>query len=490
MKSEGCRIAMLFNSFEFIFMFVPIVFTMWCLLKRLRQAKMAILSLLFASLLFYTYWNPPFVILLMASIGGNFVLQRTIYSYMQKGILFRHTSRYVMYAGVVLNLLFIAYFKYKNFILYNVDILLGQEASYHTLFLPLGISFFTFQQIACLVDTYKGKIGKTSFVDYTLFVSFFPQLIAGPIVKYEELMPQIREASKKRSVDWNNVCLGLAVFACGLFKKIAIADYLSPVSMMLFDSHVSPTFYDSLLGTLAYTMQLYFDFSGYSDMALGLGFIFGVALPQNFNSPYQSLSIIDFWRRWHMTLSSFLKDYVYIPLGGNGGGRYRRYRNLLLTMLVGGLWHGAGWNYVLWGGLHGAYLMINHMFRSWTKGTIPIPRFLCWIMTFSVVSFAWIFFRSPSMTRAAEVIRGLMHADVIDFTLSAVTLAGDDLYKFIAALCASIILAVFAPNAYKFFSKVSAGRYYIAAVSGACFAASLWLMTYTEKVREFLYFQF
>lgn len=159
-------------------------------------------------------------------------------------------------------------------------------------------------------------------------------------------------------------------------------------------------------------------------------------------------------------------------------------------MLVGGLWHGAGWNYVLWGGLHGAYLMINHMFRSWTKGTIPIPRFLCWIMTFSVVSFAWIFFRSPSMTRAAEVIRGLMHADVIDFTLSAVTLAGDDLYKFIAALCASIILAVFAPNAYKFFSKVSAGRYYIAAVSGACFAASLWLMTYTEKVREFLYFQF
>ena len=481
---------MLFNSFEFIFLFAPCTFLLWALLRRYRLSSIAVLVLLFTSLFFYAYWNPPFILLLLGSVIVNYVFQRVIYSCMQKGGPSRHTAKYVMYFGAILNLLFIAYFKYKNFILYNVDTLLGREASYPALFLPLGISFFTFQQIACLVDTYKGKIGKTSFVDYTLFVSFFPQLIAGPIVKYEELMPQIRKVSEEHFINWDNVCLGLAIFACGLFKKIAIADYLSPVSMMLFDSDISPTFYDSLLGTLAYTMQLYFDFSGYSDMALGLGFIFGVTLPQNFNSPYQSLSIIDFWRRWHMTLSGFLKDYVYIPLGGNGGGRPEKYRNLLFTMLIGGLWHGAGWNYVLWGGLHGVYLIVNHTFRAWTKGAVVMPRFISWGMTFSAVSFAWILFRSPSIDRAIDVINGLARVNVKDFGLSAITLAGAELHKFITALCASIILAVFAPNAYKFFSKVSASRYYIAAVSGACFAASLWLMTYTEKVREFLYFQF
>lgn len=482
---------MLFNSFEFIFLFAPCTFVMWCLLRRFRLSFAATFVLLLASLFFYAYWNPPFILLLLGSVIVNYVFQRVVYSYTRKGGSSRHTAKHVMYAGVVLNLLFIAYFKYKNFILYNVDTLLGRDASYPALFLPLGISFFTFQQIACLVDTYKGKIGRTSLVDYALFVSFFPQLIAGPIVKYEELIPQLREISKERSVNWDNVCLGLAVFACGLFKKIAIADYLSPVSMMLFDSDVLPTVYDSLLGTLAYTMQLYFDFSGYSDMALGLGFIFGVTLPQNFNSPYQSLSIIDFWRRWHITLSGFLKDYVYIPLGGNGGVELSgKYRNLLLTMLIGGLWHGAGWNYVLWGGLHGVYLVVNHTFRAWAKGAVAIPRFICWIMTFSAVSFAWIFFRSPSMDRAIDVIAGLANITFTQINFHAIMLSRAELYKFTAALFASILLAAFAPNAYKLFSKIKADKYYVAAIGGACFAASLWLMTYTEKVREFLYFQF
>ena len=242
---------MLFNSFEFIFLFAPCTFVLWLLMLRFRLSSAAVVVLLLASLFFYAYWNPPFILLLLGSVIVNYIFQRMIYSYTQKGGSFQQTAKYVMYAGVVLNLLFIAYFKYKNFILYNVDTLLGRDASYPALFLPLGISFFTFQQIACLVDTYKGKIGRTSLVDYALFVSFFPQLIAGPIVKYEELIPQLREISKERSVNWDNVCLGLAVFACGLFKKIAIADYLSPVSMMLFDSDVLPTVYDSLLGTFA-----------------------------------------------------------------------------------------------------------------------------------------------------------------------------------------------------------------------------------------------
>lgn len=481
---------MLFNSFEFIFLFAPCAFVLWALLRRFRLSSAAVFVLLLASLFFYAYWNPPFILLLSGSVIVNYVFQRVIYSCMRNGGSSRHTAKYIMHAGVMLNLLFIAYFKYKNFILYNVDMLLGRDASYPALFLPLGISFFTFQQIACLVDTYKGKIGRATLTDYALFVSFFPQLIAGPIVKYEELIPQLRDVSKERFVNLENVCLGLVIFTCGLFKKIAIADYFSPVSVMLFDSTAAPTFYDSMLGSLAYTMQLYFDFSGYSDMALGLGFIFGVTLPQNFNSPYQSLSIIDFWRRWHMTLSGFLKDYVYIPLGGNRVGLSGKHRNLLLTMLIGGLWHGAGWNYVLWGGLHGVYLVVNHTFRARTKGTVTIPRFICWIVTFSAVSFAWILFRSPSMDRAIDVIAGLINITFTQINFHAITLSGSELYKFAAALFASILLAAFAPNAYKLFSKIKADKYYVAAIGGACFAASLWLMTYTEKVREFLYFQF
>ena len=200
-----------------------------------------------------------------------------------------------------------------------MDFIFGRVNTYQSIFLPLGISFFTFQQIACLIDSYKRKLGEIKFCEYALFVSFFPQLIAGPIVKYEELIPQIQKTAKDNSINLDTICLGLSLFAFGLFKKITIADYFSPISIMLFDSTSLPTFYDAILGTLAYTIQIYFDFSGYSDMALGLGFLFGVALPQNFNSPYQSLSIIDFWRRWHITLSNFLKDYIYIPLGGNRG---------------------------------------------------------------------------------------------------------------------------------------------------------------------------
>ena len=480
---------MLFNSFEFIFLFAPCTFMFWIFLRTYCfLSNSAVIVLLLASLLFYAYWNPPFIFLLLASVFVNYVLQRCIYRYNKDQL--QAMSKVILYIGVSVNILFIAYFKYKNFILYNVDVLLGRETVYSALFLPLGISFFTFQQIACLVDTYKGKIGKTSLVDYALFVSFFPQLIAGPIVKYEELIPQIRTVSKDRYVNWDNIRLGLVVFACGLCKKIAIADYLSPVSVMLFDSKLPPTFYDSVLGTLAYTMQLYFDFSGYSDMALGLGFIFGVTLPQNFASPYQSLSIIDFWRRWHMTLSGFLKDYVYIPLGGNQGGQMKKYINLLLTMLIGGLWHGAGWNYVLWGGLHGIYLVINHVFRCWSKGRIIMPRFIGWVMTFSAVSFAWIFFRAPSIDRAVDVIDGLASFELMNLSLNAVTLIGKDLYKFMAALAASIMLAFFVPNVYTFLSKIKLDKYYVAAAGGAFFAVSLWLMTYTEKVREFLYFQF
>ena len=311
---------MLFNSFAFIFAFAPIAFALWALLRRFGLARAAVAALAAASFFFYAWWSAPHLLLLVASIAANFALHRAIIHY--KGRNLQKGARTAAVAGVIFDVALIGCFKYRNFFLSSIAALLGRQASYGELFLPLGISFFTFQQIACLVDTYKGKIEKIGALDYALFVSFFPQLIAGPIVKCEDIVPKIRAASKERRIKADDVCLGLCVFACGLFKKVAIADHFAPAAAALFDGNAPLTFYDAAFGTLAYTLQLYFDFSGYSDMALGLGFLFGIPLPQNFNSPYKSASIIEFWRRWHMTLSGFLREYVYIPLGGNkrGGG--------------------------------------------------------------------------------------------------------------------------------------------------------------------------
>ena len=309
---------MLFNSFVFIFAFAPVTFALWAALRRFGFARAAVAALLAASFFFYAWWSPRHLLLLIASIAINFALHRAIIYLIEENR--RALAKAASAAGVVFDIALIGYFKYKNFFLSNINLLLGREGLNLELFLPLGISFFTFQQIACLVDTYKGKIARISALDYALFVAFFPQLIAGPIVKCEDLVPKIRAASKERKINADGVCLGLCVFACGLFKKIVIADHFAPAAAALFDTAVAPTFYDAAFGALAYTLQLYFDFSGYSDMALGLGFLFGIPLPQNFNSPYKSTSIIEFWRRWHITLSHLLRDYVYIPLGGNKGG--------------------------------------------------------------------------------------------------------------------------------------------------------------------------
>lgn len=477
---------MLFNSFEFIFVFLPVVFFIWLFLRNNNFYILAILSLLLSSLVFYAYWNPSFVLFLLFTIIINFSIQKIIFS-LQK--LQRYKSaKIILMFGLIFNICLIGYFKYKNFFLYNIDLFLGRSVTNLPMFLPLGISFFTFQQIACLVDTYKGMLKKVRFYEYALFVSFFPQLIAGPIVKYEELLPQLQRATRCESIDFSMIRLGLSLFACGLFKKIVIADSFSPISVMLFDSNINPIFYDSLLGTLAYTMQIYYDFFGYSDMALGLGALFGITLPQNFNSPYKSLSIKEFWRSWHITLSNFLKHYIYIPLGGNKLSRSRRYVNLMLTMLIGGLWHGAGWNFIIWGGLHGTYLIINNIYRY--NKFIKIPDCICGILTFSAVSFTWIFFRSPNLHRSFEIINGLTIAPLYPFSLNAINLSNRELWNFIILLLISIFISIFTPNIYKIFSKKAYNRLSVACISGIALTISLWLMSYTEKVREFLYFQF
>ncbi|CAN5204089.1 MBOAT family protein [soil metagenome] len=392
---------MLFSSFTFVFNFLPAVLLAFAAARR-HSPRAGILVLLGASLFFYGAWRPIYLILFLASVGLNFSL----------GLLMADPRRRqrVGVIGVTINLAALCYFKYANFLLDNVSALTGTPLPFANIILPLGISFFTFQQIAYLVDVMRGAKVERDIVSYTLFVSFFPHLIAGPLVHHAEMIPQFKRGVSSRSAVL--AARGFAIFAAGLFKKVVIADNLAQFATPVFahlDGGGGVTASWAWLATLAYTLQIYFDFSGYSDMAVGLALMFGIRLPVNFRSPYKSLSIIEFWRRWHITLSRFLRDYLYIPLGGNRLGEARRYLNLLITMLLGGLWHGAGWTFLIWGGLHGIYLGINHLWRSAVgvgnpRGSI---RVVSWVATFAAVVFAWVFFRAATMGGAWRALKGL-----------------------------------------------------------------------------------
>ncbi|WP_460804552.1 MBOAT family O-acyltransferase [Microbulbifer agarilyticus] len=343
---------MLFNSIEFILVFLPIVFGGFFLLRQFDLFGFSLLWLSIASLFFYGWWNPTYLPLLIGSIAVNYILGRVIEISAYR--------RFVLIVGVSANLVAIGIYKYLGFFSDVIAQLTGSSTSIPALLLPLAISFFTFQQIAYLVDTYKTGKSEHDFSRYLLFVSFFPQLIAGPIVKHSEVSGQFNSLNT-RSICTSEISAGFLLFTIGLAKKVLIADQLAPYANPVFsaaDQGSDIAFLEAWGGLLAYTFQLYFDFSGYADMALGVAMALGIKLPRNFNSPYKATSIIDFWRRWHITLSHFLRDYLYIPLGGNRSGS--RNLNLLVTMLLGGLWHGAGWNFIIWGGLHGSYLVINH----------------------------------------------------------------------------------------------------------------------------------
>ncbi|HEY9298177.1 MAG TPA: MBOAT family O-acyltransferase, partial [Phormidium sp.] len=318
--------------------------------------------------------------------------------------------------GILANLLLLGYFKYIDFIIGNINFVAGTDIQPLNIALPLGISFFTFQQIAYLVDAYLGATKEYDLSKYFLFVTFFPQLIAGPIVHHRDIIPQLAEKPAK-PLNQQAIAIGLTVFVVGLFKKVVLADSIATFANLAFNAAsqgVPLTFSEAWIGSLAYTIQLYFDFSGYSDMAMGAAYMFGVSLPLNFYSPYKAISIVDFWRRWHITLSNFLRDYLYIPLGGNKKGEVRRYMNLLITMLLGGLWHGAGWSFVIWGGIHGFYLMINHGYRSLRKALghdlkkdSAILKGIGWAVTFLSVVIAWVFFRANSPATAISVLASM-----------------------------------------------------------------------------------
>jgi alginate O-acetyltransferase complex protein AlgI len=396
---------MLFSSYTFLFQFLPATALAFAAARR-HSPRAGIMVLVAASLFFYGAWRPVYLLLFAASVAVNFGLGLRMEDPLRR--------RRIGTFGIALNLAVLCYFKYTNFIFDSLNTLTGAPLPFVNIILPLGISFFTFQQIAYLVDVMRGARVERDIVSYTLFVSFFPHLIAGPLVHHAEMIPQFKRGRTGRSAVL--AARGLAIFVAGLFKKVVIADnlaqFVSPVFAHL-DAGGGVTTPWAWLATLAYTLQIYFDFSGYSDMAIGLALLFGIRLPVNFRSPYQAVSIIEFWRRWHITLSRFLRDYLYIPLGGNRLGENRRYLNLLVTMLLGGLWHGAGWNFLVWGGLHGSYLGINHLWRGWRGVKADPPKTgwatkgFGWAITFFAVVVAWVFFRARTASGAWQMLGGL-----------------------------------------------------------------------------------
>ena len=416
---------MLFHSYEFIFVFLPLTIILFFAIGGRGHHSLAISFLVGMSLFFYGWWNPVYLVLITGSILFNYFLGMTLNNN-EGGTYF--SIRGILIIGVIGNLALLGYFKYANFFVENLNILTGNSIHLEQIVLPLGISFFTFQQITFLIDAYKGETQENNFLHYCLFVTFFPQLIAGPIVHHKEMLPQF---AKKSFFKFNhsNFAIGITIFALGFFKKIVLADRVALYSTPVFEAAelgTVLTFFEAWMGALAYTFQIYFDFSGYSDMAIGITRMVGVKLPMNFYSPYKAKNIIEFWRRWHITLSRFMKDYLYLPLGGNRRGPWRRAVNLMVTMLLGGLWHGANWTFVAWGGLHGIYIVINHAWHSlnrtlsnyWTFQSGWLTRSLAQGITFLAIVVAWVFFRSESFTGAINMLSSMALLNGISLPVS------------------------------------------------------------------------
>lgn len=488
---------MLFNSVEFIFAFLPIVLAIYYFLNP-RLPRLSLWWLVAASLFFYSAWDFRFLPIFLLSVICNFIFSLLI-ERAENG------RKLVLALGIVFNLGLLGYFKYANFFVAQLSTLTGSRFEWVAVVLPIGISFFTFQQIAYLVDVARRQTTERSFVRYLLFNSFFPHLIAGPITHHAEMMPQFGRTRVDRA---NDLAVGLTFFTVGLAKKILIADSVSPYSSAVFAQAAAGgglSSADAWTAALCYTLQIYFDFSAYSDMAIGLARMLGIDFPINFASPYKAASISDFWRRWHISLSRFLRDYLYIPLGGSRVSARRRKANLFLTMLIGGAWHGAGWTFIVWGALHGIYLLINDTWRgSGAAQQLRAYRFwkyAAWSITIFFVIVAWVPFRAQNMEVACEVWLSMIGLD-------------DGVASTVADWKPTVLIllfggaAVLLPNIYEFLSytrtglaskgypatEISAGRrpawLFTQAHGIALGVAFTVLALKLSDVSEFIYFQF
>jgi alginate O-acetyltransferase complex protein AlgI len=408
---------MIFSSWPLLLVFLPVTLLGYFLLNRSRQLLLGKAWLVLASLFFYAFWNWIHLPLILSSIGLNFWLGRHLARSHGPGPMGntpawdRRRRRWLL-GGIALNLATLGYFKYTQFMADNLALLWGGPVTVQAVALPLAVSFFTFTQIVYLVDSYRGETGHYDLLNYALFVTFFPHLIAGPIVQHSQIMPQFESRWTVLPRE-SHLMKGLFLLSIGLFKKLVIADTFAVWANAGFDAQHALDFYAAWGASLSYTFQLYFDFSGYCDMAMGIALLFNIWLPINFNSPYRSLNIQEFWRRWHITLSHFLRDYVYIPLGGSREGAFRTHINLIVTFALGGLWHGASWMFVIWGLLHGSALVVH---RLWQSMGWKIPRWLAWSMTFLFVNLAWVFFRAKDGASARRIFSGMADVSTIGFT--------------------------------------------------------------------------
>ncbi|MCH2153799.1 MAG: MBOAT family protein [Phycisphaerales bacterium] len=501
---------MIFSSPEFIFAFVPVVFLVAFLVRKLvSNTAVLLIWLTMSSLFFYGFWKADYLPIIVVSILANWLLGRWILSAGDR-------NRVPLFIGIILNLLAIGYYKYFDFFVSNVNAVAGTEFSEMGLLLPLGISFFTFQQIAYLVDSSRGLVGRTSILEYAFFVSFFPQLIAGPIVHHRHILPAVRRG-ESFGFKSEEILKGLHAFGIGFVKKVVFADMFAVAASSVFDAADAGqtiSTHDAMLGAVSYTFQIYFDFSGYTDMAIGLGHMFGVKLPKNFDSPYKSLGIIEFWRRWHVTLSEFLRDYLYIPLGGNRKGMPRRYFNLITTMFLGGLWHGASWTFVVWGVAHGLLLMVNHTIRK----LVPRPdgrlalmffRLGSWLVTFAAINLTWVSFRATTWSGMWEMYRAIFGfggaPDSTGFAFDPREMSypipyhqhlpESVLFWPWLVVLVGLLICVMMPNTWQLTERyeIRRGRYRLLAnLATIClFALGSWFILYLQnRITEFIYFNF
>jgi len=509
---------MLFNSYAFILAFLPLTLFLFHGLRRAGFERSSILALTLMSLVFYGWWNAKYLLLLVPLIFANFAVAVCI---VPRNGRRPAGAKPLLIVGLVFNLAALGYFKYANFFVDNVNSLLGLDLFLEKIVLPIGLSFFIFQKIAFLVDAYNGKVERLNLLDYSLFVAFFPQLIAGPIIHHSEVMPQFRRTGP---VSAECFALGITIFTIGLAKKVLFADTAALYASPQFVAVAAGARLDLLAAwsaAFAYTAQLYFDFSGYSDMAIGSALLFGIRLPVNFNSPYKSANIIEFWRRWHITLSRFLRDYLYIPLGGNRKGRTRRYLNLLITMLLGGLWHGAGWTFAIWGALHGFYLAINRAWRTLaerlgfrSESSNGLGRMIGQATTFLAVVVAWVFFRSENVSSAIEMLKAMAGSNGITVPASLAGLVAGlpqsqgpvDSGMALLVSFFFLIIAWAAPNTQQWTAYVGPVGIYSSGDETETEKVDLWRLSpewavavgyligmtllFMTKVSEFIYFQF
>jgi D-alanyl-lipoteichoic acid acyltransferase DltB (MBOAT superfamily) len=488
---------MLFNSYEFIFLFLPLTLVVYFLLNKKRLPLASNSWLLFASLVFYSWWNFSYLPLIVGSIlfnyGAGYLLSRRGPSgEMAAG------GKPVFLIGIAGNLAFLCYFKYLDFFIGNLNTFFGTDLPLFRIILPLGISFFTITQIAFLIDCYEGLVEERNLLSYSLFVTFFPHLLAGPILHHKEMMPQF-ESLRNKVVNYRNLYHGFFLLFVGLFKKVIIADGLAQTVKLGFDTAPRLNLVEAWVASLSYTLQLYFDFSGYSDMAVGVALLFNIVLPVNFNSPYKAANIIDFWKRWHMSLTNFITTYLYAPMV-RSFAKVTFSRSMgatFLAMFIAGMWHGAGWTFLLWGAFHGGALVVNHV---WKKRKLPMPKLLGWLLTFLFVNFSFVLFRAKSLADAGKVLSAMIDfrsvsSLAVDFTLSELgrgafwkkllgDIRGND-----ATIWTLLVVLVFtfsARNSLQLEKKLEPEWKSLAFLMLIGFYA----LVNMNKVTEFLYFQF